>query len=59
LELAGFQVVRQRGSHVYLKRAQPYASVSVPAHRELGRGILRSIIRDAGLTMEEFLDLLD
>lgn len=32
--------------------------LSVPRHREMGRGLLRSLIRDAGLTREEFMELL-
>lgn len=35
------------------------ATLSVPDHKELGRGLLRSILRDAHLTAEEFLKLLD
>jgi len=59
LTKAGFQVVRQRGSHVFLKHPDGRATV-VPVHKgeELGRGILRKIIHDADLTKEEFLELL-
>ncbi len=42
-----------------LTRKDPYAQVIVPDHKELGKGILRSIIRDAGLSVEEFTALLD
>jgi predicted RNA binding protein YcfA (HicA-like mRNA interferase family) len=58
LEQAGFRVRRQRGSNIILKREEPYADGVVPNHREVDRGTLRSIIRDAGLTVEEFLKLL-
>jgi predicted RNA binding protein YcfA (HicA-like mRNA interferase family) len=59
LELAGFQVVRQRGSHVRLKHDDGRA-VTVPVHsgQDVGRGLLRKILRDAELTPEEFLKLL-
>ncbi|MEE8373678.1 MAG: type II toxin-antitoxin system HicA family toxin [Dehalococcoidia bacterium] len=59
LQEAGFDVVRQRGSHVFLRHPDGRATV-VPVHKgeDLGRGLLRKIIRDADLTREEFLDLL-
>jgi predicted RNA binding protein YcfA (HicA-like mRNA interferase family) len=49
---------RQRGSHVVLLKAGSIASLSVPQHRELAPGTLRSLIRAAGMTVEEFADLL-
>ena len=58
LEKAGFYVVRQRSSHIILRRDSPYARVSVPDHRELDRVTLRAIIRDAGLTVRDFNALL-
>ena len=56
---AGFQVLRQKGSHVYLKHADGRATV-VPVHKgeSVGRGLLRKIMRDADLGREEFLKLL-
>ncbi len=58
LERAGFVVRRQEGSHVILRRAQPFGQLVVPDHKELDRGTLRAIIRQADLTVEEFLRLL-
>lgn len=58
LERAGFVVKRQEGSHVILRRSQPFAQLVVPDHQELDRGTLRAIIRQADLTVEEFLRLL-
>ncbi len=54
----GWQAVRQRGSHIILVKDGSQASLSVPDHRELARGTLRSLIRDADLTTEEFIGLL-
>lgn len=54
LERAGFVVKRQEGSHVILRHSQPFA----PDHKELDCGTLRAIIRQADLTVEEFLRLL-
>jgi predicted RNA binding protein YcfA (HicA-like mRNA interferase family) len=56
---AGFQVLRQRGSHVYLKHPDGRATV-VPVHKgeSLGRGLLRKIMQDADLSRDEFLKLL-
>lgn len=53
---AGFARVGQRGSHVKLRKS--HLTVIVPLHRELAPGTLRSIIRQSGMTVAEFLDLL-
>ena len=58
LERAGFVVRRQEGSHVILRRTQPFAQLVVPDHQELDRGTLRTIMRQADITVEEFLGLL-
>jgi len=54
----GFVMVRQRGSHMLMRRDDPRTTISVPDHDELDRGTLRAIIRQAGLTVQEFIDLL-
>ncbi len=54
---AGFRVRRQEGSHIILRRDEPFAQVVVPDHVELDRGTLRAIIRQAGLSVDEFLKL--
>lgn len=59
LERAGFFLKRQEGSHIILRRDSPFAQVVVPDHRELDRGTLRGIIRQAGLSVEEFAGLLE
>jgi len=51
-------VRRQVGSHVMLDKEGEVATLSVPRHRELGPGILRRLIKDAGLTVDGFADLL-
>lgn len=58
LEKAGFTVIRQTGSHVVVKRAEPFAQLVVPDHKELDTGTLRAIIRQSGLSVAEFLKLL-
>lgn len=58
LERAAFYRKRQAGSHVVMRRDNPFAQVVVPDHEELDRGTLRAIIRQAGLSVEEFLRLL-
>jgi predicted RNA binding protein YcfA (HicA-like mRNA interferase family) len=52
----GFHVIRQRGSHVVMRRDDPFGQVTVPDHKELDRGTLRAIIRQAGLSVEEFVE---
>lgn len=58
LEKAGFYVVRRESSHITLVRDDPVAQLTVPDHREIRPGTLRAIIRQAGLTVEEFTRLL-
>lgn len=56
LEAAGFAQVGQRGSHVKLARSTPEGvrTVIVPRHREVAVGTLRSILRQAGMTVDQF-----
>ena len=58
LEKVGLAIVRQRGSHIVLVRENPKNTVIVPNHKELDRGTLRAIIRQAELTVDEFIQLL-
>ena len=58
LEKEGFYFKRQEGSHIILRRDNPFAQVVVPAHKELDRGTLRAISRQAGLSIDEFVKLL-
>ena len=55
---AGWEVARQRGSHVVLTKPGSIYTLSVPLHRVLGPGLLRDLIRKAGLSVEEFTELL-
>ena len=55
---AGFLAIRQHGSHRILRRQEPFAQVVVSDHPELDRGTLRAIIRQAGLTIDQFNELL-
>ena len=55
---AGFYFKRQHGSHIILRRDDPYSQIVIPDHKELDRGTLRSIIRQAGFTVEEFIKLV-
>lgn len=57
LAQAGFEPVSQRGSHVKLRNPTGRPAI-VPLHDELASGTLLSILRQAGLSREEFLDLL-
>jgi len=55
----GYEVDRQKGSHIILRNAQPpHRRLTVPDHREIAKGTLRSLIREAGITVEEFTSLL-
>ena len=59
LEKIGYVFDRQRGSHMILRQQDPpHRRLTVPDHNEVAKGTLRAIIRQAGLTVEEFNDLL-
>ena len=53
----GWQVARQKGSHVILVKEGSWATLSVPNHREVAPGTLRSLIRASGLTLDQFATL--
>jgi predicted RNA binding protein YcfA (HicA-like mRNA interferase family) len=55
----GYEQDRQRGSHIVLRqKVYPHRRIVVPDHKEVAKGTLRSIIRHAGLTVDEFKSLL-
>ena len=60
LQRAGFVVVRQRGSHIRLQKrtAERVYKLTVPAHTRIKKATLARIIKDAGLSAEEFIDLV-
>jgi len=58
LESFGWRVVRQRGSHIIMTKEGHIATLSVPRHKTVARGTLRSLIRLAGLTTDDFLSAL-
>ena len=60
LRQAGWQAIRQRGSHVQLRHPDRPGLVTVPIHRgkTLKRGDLQSILHQAGLTADQLADLL-
>jgi len=51
-------VVRQTGSHVIMMKPESIVTLSIPVHSEVKRGTLRSLVKDSGLTVEEFVGLL-
>ncbi len=55
----GYELDRQKGSHMILRQSKsPHRRAVVPDHKEVAKGTLRSIIREAGLTVDEFCGLL-
>lgn len=60
LNKIGFQPVRQKGSHLFMRHPDGRSTV-IPIHpgEELGRGILKEILSDVGMSKEKFLELLD
>ena len=56
-ERAGWSVARRKGSHTMLTSYGVRATLSIPQHRELDRGLLKALIRSAGISVDEFVDL--
>jgi predicted RNA binding protein YcfA (HicA-like mRNA interferase family) len=55
----GYEIDHQTGSHIILRHSEPpHRRLSVPDHKELAKDTLRALIRQAGLTIEEFIELL-
>lgn len=55
----GYAVDHQEGSHIILRKdGPPHRRLSVPNHKEPAKGTLRSLIRAAGLSVDEFVELL-
>ncbi|MBI1955376.1 MAG: type II toxin-antitoxin system HicA family toxin [Acidobacteria bacterium] len=58
-QMLGWEVARQRGSHIILTKPGHIATLSVPNHPQVARGTLRSLIAKAGITIEEFQRVLE
>ncbi len=57
LQRAGFYIKRKKGSHIVLRRDNPFAQVVVPDHKSIDTGTLASILDGAGLSAEDFSKL--
>lgn len=59
LSKIGYEFDHQTGSHIILRnREPPYRRLTIPKHKEIARGTLRAIIKEAGLTVNDFVNLL-
>jgi len=58
LQKLGFTIRRQHGSHIIMRRDDPFAQTVVPDHRQLARGTLRAILRQTEISAEELAKLL-
>lgn len=59
LKKIDYELDRQRGSHMILRQSiEPHRRVTVPDHKEIAKGTLRAIIRQVGLSVDEFKALL-
>lgn len=55
----GYELDHQTGSHMILRQnSYPFRRLTIPNHKELAKGTLRSIIRESGLSVEQLLSLL-
>ena len=60
LKKIGYELDHQTGSHMILRQnREPFRRATIPNHKELAKGTLRAIIRETGLTREEFFELLE
>ena len=59
-EKLGYAPVRQTGSHIRMKHISDSSKtpISIPNHKVLGKGLLRKFLRDADITVEEFIKLI-
>ena len=59
LQKIGYEFDHQKGSHIILRQNySPYRRLTVPNHKEISKGTLKSIIKQSGLTVDEFINLL-
>jgi predicted RNA binding protein YcfA (HicA-like mRNA interferase family) len=59
LTKTGYEVDHQKGNHVTLRRIEyPHRRVTVPMHKEIAKGTLKAILTEAGLSVDEFIELL-
>ena len=54
---SGWSVARQKGSHAMMTKPGYQWTLSIPQHKEIGPGLLRKLIHQAGITVEEFNNL--
>jgi len=59
LQRVGFYIKRRKGSHVVLRRDNPFAQVVVPNHKSIDTGTLASIVDGADLSVEDFIKLIE
>jgi predicted RNA binding protein YcfA (HicA-like mRNA interferase family) len=58
LKKVGYEIDHQTGSHIILRNKNlPYRRITIPNHKTIAKGTLRSIIRETGLSVEEFKNL--
>ncbi len=59
LQKIGYQFDHQKGSHIILRQdSYPFRRLTIPNHKEISKGTLRSIIKQAGLSVDEFISLI-
>jgi len=59
LSKIGYEIDHQTGSHMILRhKEEPHRRLTVPNHKEVAKGTFRAIIKQSGLTVEQFLELL-
>jgi predicted RNA binding protein YcfA (HicA-like mRNA interferase family) len=59
LEKIGYYIDHQTGSHIILRNQNPpHRRLTIPNHKEIAKGTLKSILRQSGMTVHEFTELL-
>lgn len=59
LKKAEFLILRQKGSHIIMRKESPFTQIVIPNHKVLDRGTLRAIIRQAGISVDEFVQFME
>ena len=56
LQMFGWRIVRQKGSHIIMVKEGEIVTLSIPNHKEVAKGTLNSLIKSANLTLTEFIE---
>ena len=60
LKKIGYEIDHQKGSHIVVRNINPpFRRLTIPNHKQIAKGTLRTIIRQTGLTLDEFINIIN